>query len=211
MSNDDHEPQVDPDHYRAGYETRRRFISYWNQIDQIRRAEPENLLEVGIGNGFVSRYLRHEGFDNHTVDFDERLGPDTVASVLELPFEDGQFDVACCFETLEHIPWDDFVPALRELRRVSRRLVLVSLPDRTPFFRFKLGLGFKRSLVDTALDYGPLVGKKHRFDGQHHWEIGKREYPLGKVKAAIRSADLEIESMHRDYEDPFHRFFVCRR
>jgi SAM-dependent methyltransferase len=209
MTDSKHKPQVAPEHYKSGYETRRRFLSYWNQIDQIRKAEPRDILEVGIGNGFVSRYLRHEGFDNHTVDFDERLGPDTVASVTALPFEDGAFDVACCFETLEHIPWEEFVPAVKELGRVAERRVLLSLPDVTPFLRLKLGAGFKGVLLDSAVDYGRLIPKTHRFDGQHHWEIGKKGYPLRLVKQAIRDAGLEILDMHRDYEDPFHRFFVC--
>ncbi len=204
-------PQVAPEHYAAGYETRRRFLSYWNQIDQIRRTEPRDLLEVGIGNGFVTRYLRHAGFRNHSVDFDPRLGPDTVASVTELPFEDRRFDVVCCFETLEHIPWAEFDRALRELRRVSDRMVLISLPDVTPFFRLKLGAGFKQVLLDWAIDYPRLIPKQHRFDGQHHWEIGKRGYPLRRIRAAIEAAGLELVEVHRDYEDPFHRFFVCRR
>lgn len=210
MADDERKPQVDPEHYGADYDTRRRFLSYWNQIDQIRRVDPENLLEVGIGNGFVGRYLRNEGFSHHSVDFDPRLEPDTVASVTELPFDDGSYDVSCCFETLEHLPWSDLVPALRELARVSRRFVLISLPDVTPYVRVKLGAGFRRALVDLALDYPRLLPKKHRFDGQHHWEIGKRDYPLERVRAAIDSAGLTATRTHRDYEDPYHRFFVCR-
>lgn len=37
MTDAEQKPQVDPDHYRAAYENRRRFISYWNQIDQADR------------------------------------------------------------------------------------------------------------------------------------------------------------------------------
>ena len=209
-SDDEHKPQVDPDHYAQGYDTRRRFPSYWNQIDQIRRVDPESILEVGIGNGFVGRYLRNEGFSHHGVDFDARLEPDTVASVTQLPFEDHSHDVSCCFETLEHLPWSDFVPALRELARVSRRVVLISLPDVTPFVRLKLGAGFRKTLLDLALDYRRLLPKKHRFDGQHYWEIGKRDYPLERVRSAIETAGLTVLRTHRDYEDPYHRFFACR-
>lgn len=207
----DPKTQVEPDHYRADYEHRRRFLSYWNQIDQVRKAAPESLLEVGIGNGFVSRYLRHAGINNHTVDFDGRLGPDTVASVVALPFKAESFDVSACFETLEHLPWSDFVPALCELRRVARRLVLLSLPDVTPYFRLHLGLGFRSSLLDRVIDFRHPFPRRHHFDGQHHWEIGKRHFPLGRVERSIESSGLRILSTHRDYEDPYHRFFVCAR
>lgn len=209
MTKEPHQPQVSPEHYDAGYDTRRRFLSYWNQIDQVRRAEPRTLLEVGIGNGFVSRYLRHAGLDTHTVDFDARLEPDTVASVTALPFADRSYDVVCCFETLEHLPWDDFVPALRELARVAERRVLVSLPDVTPFLRVALGWGFKRSLVDLASDYRRPLPREHRFDGQHHWEIGKRGYLLPAVKRKFAEAGLAVDETHRDYDDAYHRFFVC--
>jgi hypothetical protein len=63
-----------------------------------------------------------------------------VADVRELPFRRGEFDVAICISTLEHVGRDNRVygldlerdpqgihAALRELRRVSRRL-LVSVP-----------------------------------------------------------------------------------
>ena len=60
-----------------------------------------------------------------------------VADVRRLPFADGEFDVAVCISTLEHVGRDNRVyglpaerdaegllTALRELRRVARRLLL---------------------------------------------------------------------------------------
>lgn len=202
-------PQVAPDHYGATYDHRRRFLSYWNQIDHVRRAEPKTLLEVGIGNGFLTRYLRAHGIDTHTVDFDPRLGPDTVASVTDLPFDDKSFDVVCCFETLEHLPFGDFGRALSELRRVARRRVLVSLPDVTPSLRLRLAYGFRESVFDVFRDYPALFPKVHSFDGQHHWEIGKRGTRLSTVRDAVTRCGLHVLSTHRDPEDPYHRFFVC--
>lgn len=199
--------QVAPEHYRESYDHRRRFLSYWNQIDQVRKARPENLLEVGIGNGFVTRYLREQGYQTHTVDFDERLRPDTVASVLNLPFADDSFDVVCSFETLEHLPWESFVPALAELARVSRRKVLISLPDVSPYFNLRFGYKFRENLLEWAFDLPKFRSKPHRFDGQHYWEIGKRGFLLADIKAGLRKAGLKVLTTHRDYEDPFHRFF----
>jgi SAM-dependent methyltransferase len=202
-------PQVSANHYGAGYDTPRRFLSYWNQIDHVRRSTPKTVLEVGIGNGFVSRYLREHGHDVHTVDLDPELGPDTVASVTALPFGDRSFDVVTCFETLEHLPWEKFAPALAELRRASARLVLVSLPDVTPYLRLRLEAGFRKNWLNVVFDVPVLPPRRHRFDGQHYWEIGKRGYPLARVRKTIEDAGLEIRHVHRDYDDPFHRFFEC--
>lgn len=207
------DPQVAAAHYApaAGYDTRRRFISYWNQIDQIGRADPATLLEVGIGNGFLHRYLRRAGRAVHTVDLDPALEPDTVASIHALPFADASFDVVACFETLEHLPWGELEPALRELRRVAARLVLISVPDVTPYLRLRLEAGFRRVLVDRALGGLPLPARPHVFDGQHHWELGKRGYPLSALRRAIERVGLRELSTHRDHDDPFHRFLVCAR
>ena len=55
------------------------------------------MLEIGIGNGFVSKYLKERKIKVTTVDIDERLNPDIAGSVLELPFAKGSFDVVACY------------------------------------------------------------------------------------------------------------------
>ena len=132
--------QVAPEHYAGtDYNTRERFASYWHQIDEVAKRSPSNVLEVGIGNGFVHEQLRRHGLKVHTVDFDAALGPDTVGDVCALPFEDGAFEMSACFETLEHLPYERFPEALAELTRVSRRWVLISLPDVSPCLRWTFG------------------------------------------------------------------------
>jgi SAM-dependent methyltransferase len=203
-------PQVEPEHYAdLTYDTKGRFISYWHQINLIMSTRPATVLEVGVGNKFVSNYLRNLGVDNHSLDFDERLEPDTVGSVLDLPFEDGQFDVACCFETLEHLPWEEFETAVEELRRVSRRFVLLSLPDRTPYARVDLEWRFHRQIARHLRDLPNLRPEVHEFDGQHYWEIGRKGWPLSRIIEAIERHGLKVEEEFRVFEDPYHRFFRC--
>jgi SAM-dependent methyltransferase len=55
-----------------------------------------------------------------------------VADAHALPFGEGDWDVACSIEVLEQV--DDPAMALRELARVARRHVLVSVP-RDPIWR----------------------------------------------------------------------------
>jgi SAM-dependent methyltransferase len=204
-------PQVEPEHYRAGaYDSKERFVSYWHQIDQILRRSPDTVLEVGIGNGFVHRYLKQHGVRVHTVDFDERLGPDTVASVLALPFDDASFDLVCCYETLEHLPWRDFSAALAELKRLARRWVLISLPDVTPYLRVDIQAGDRRRILRELRDLPDPHPPEHVFDGQHYWEIGKRGFSRRRVVREIEQAGLQIEEQLRVFELPYHRYFSCR-
>ena len=54
MSSECFVPQVEPGHYKgARYDVTERFISYHRQIELIVSGEPEEVLEIGIGNGFV--------------------------------------------------------------------------------------------------------------------------------------------------------------
>jgi len=195
-------------YFNAAYDTKRRFCSYWHQIDEINRLAPASLLEVGIGNGFVSGYLRGRGVRVTTADIDPGLKPDHVASVLALPFPDRSFAAVMCCEVLEHLPYEHFAQALRELRRVSQGPVVVSLPDRTRVYQCMFHLpwaGTVRLLMPWF-----RIPRKHRPDriDAHAWEIGVRGYPRGRITAAMREQGLRIIRTYRVFEHPRHRFFI---
>jgi hypothetical protein len=211
MTTSEFVPQVEPEHYRGiGYNDKLRFVSYWMQIAEVMKSDPKGVLEIGIGSGFVHKFLRSHGVAVHTVDADPRLAPDTVALIGDLPFADRSFDVVCCFETLEHLPWDQFVPSVRQLARVSSRYVLVSVPDVTPYVRCRIEVGFLKRWVTLFKDLPNPLAREHRFQGEHYWEIGKKGYPVKRVQAALAEAGLVVESVARADDNPYHRFFRCR-
>lgn len=201
--------QVPPDHYANGYDTKERFCSYWYQIHQLTLLKPHSILEVGVGNRFVSKYLREKEFAITTLDIDKRLSPDLAASILNIPFKDCSFDVVSCYEVLEHLPYTYFYGALRELNRVSIRNVVLSVPDANWACRFYLHIP-KVGEIKKILPL-PLKAKKHVFEGQHYWEIGKRWYPLKRIFRDIENAGFMIEKTYRTFEIPFHRFFVLTK
>ncbi len=104
---------------------------------------PEKLLDIGSGRGaflwpLVDRFpdlpvtavdrLSHRAADLGCV---ARGGISTLqvvrGDVTRLPFDKGAFDVATLLEVLEHVP--DTAAALAELRRVTRRFLVVSVPS----------------------------------------------------------------------------------
>jgi len=121
--------QVEPSHYYNNYDSKERFCSYWHQIQEIVSLNPTSILEIGIGNGFVSGYLKRCGYNVITLDIDKRLNPDLVGSVLNIPFSDEAFEVVACYELLEHLPYENFKKAIFEIFRVSDSYALLSLPD----------------------------------------------------------------------------------
>ena len=89
--------EVEPDHYLSvGYDSKGRFCSYWHQISEILSVRPEKILEIGMGNGFVSNYLKERGLNIVTLDINRRLKPDLLGTILSLPFVNESFNVVAC-------------------------------------------------------------------------------------------------------------------
>ena len=96
------------------------------------------LLDVGAGNGFSSAHYP----PSIGVVADGMLATnparDRVRSLAyQLPFRDGTFDVATCWEVLHHA--DDPVAVVREMLRVSRRIIVFE-PNRIHPGQLWLGL-----------------------------------------------------------------------
>ena len=203
--------QVEPSHYRrAMYDSKYRFISYWHQIDEVIQQNPCNILEIGIGNGFVSNYLRYKGYRVTTLDHDPRLEPDLAGSVLALPLKDESFEVVACFEVLEHLLFETVPQALSELRRVSRRSVLISVPDASRAYPFQISVP-KLGQFRFALSLPRIRPLRHRFDGQHYWTIGEDGYPMKRIEHELSRACLHLQRTYRPFEYHYHRFFITER
>lgn len=132
-------PQVHPSHYGYNYDSKERFCSYWHQIQEILLLNLKEVLEIGIGSGFASEYLKKRGFKITTLDIDEKLKPNIAGSILKIPFRNTSFDVVACYEILEHIPYENFNRALSEIFRISKSFAILSLPeDTTRIYRINI-------------------------------------------------------------------------
>jgi len=197
--------------YNINYDSKRRFISYWHQIHEAILKRPKNILEVGIGNGFVSDYLKKYGIKLTTLDINKELRPDYVASVVKMPFNDNVFELVMACEVLEHLPYRQFMSGLKEIHRVCSNWAIISLPDATRAFRVEFPIPkigkFKRLFVIPSLQ--PAAHKMG--EEKHYWEIGKRHYPLRRIQKDIQNAGFIIERTYRVFENPYHRFFILKK
>ncbi|MFH1523297.1 MAG: class I SAM-dependent methyltransferase [Patescibacteria group bacterium] len=187
-----------------------RWHSYWHQLKEILERNPKNILEIGVGDKVIANYIRHNtNIDYQSADIAADLNPDIVCSVDSIKSEDGAYEMVCAFEVLEHLPFDKFDKSLRELRRVSKRYVIISLPHWGRHFSLDIKMPFiKRIKCQFKFNLLPI---KHKFNGQHYWEIGKKGYSLKKIKKIIFNAGFDIKKDYIAFHSPYHHFFILEK
>jgi len=203
--------QVNKEHYNfERYCFEERFVSYWHQLKEIFALEPESVLEIGPGDRVFESYIKNNSEINYkSIDIAEDLNPDIVANIEKIPLEDNSFDVVCVFEVLEHLPFEKFPEVLKELKRVSKKYIIMSVPHWGRHFALELKLPyFGKIRLQHKFAWWPI---EHKFNGQHYWEIGKKDCSLKKVKKIIKEEGLEIKKDYIVFNSPYHHFFVLEK
>jgi 2-polyprenyl-3-methyl-5-hydroxy-6-metoxy-1,4-benzoquinol methylase len=126
---------------------RRLMARFERTLDELfTEADPASLLDVGCGEGVLTHRWAQRLGDRRVVGIDlddpqlhalwrERRAPNLTYQVMKaenLPFGDGEFDVATAIEVLEHVPHPEHTVA--EMARVAARHLIVSVP-REPLWR----------------------------------------------------------------------------
>lgn len=201
-------------YYNKEYDGKRRFISYYVQTKLVSELEVEKILEVGIGNKTVSNYLKQHDYKVTTCDFEKGLDPDVVADIRKLPFRDDSFDLILACEILEHIPYSEVPSALNELARVSKKLVIISIPYSTIY----VNINFISNILKKVLNKDeknvllslPCFFLKFYPDGFHYWEMGTKNFPKKNIDQLMNEKFDKIKE-YREGLDPYHIYFVLKK
>jgi 2-polyprenyl-3-methyl-5-hydroxy-6-metoxy-1,4-benzoquinol methylase len=120
---------------------------FHSTLDELwAQAAPRSILDVGCGEGVLTAQWAERLGDGHIVGIDlddpklraeweRRPRPNLefrVEEATSLSFADGEFDMACAIEVLEHVPEPE--ATLAEMARVASGHLLVSVP-REPLWR----------------------------------------------------------------------------
>jgi SAM-dependent methyltransferase len=126
---------------------RRLMSGFERTLDELfTQAAPQSILDVGCGEGvLVEKWARRLGdkrvvgidLEDETLqaEWEQRHAPNLEYRVMKaenLPFADGEFDMATAIEVLEHVP--DPAHTVAEMARAANRWLLVSVP-REPLWR----------------------------------------------------------------------------
>lgn len=205
-----YEKQVDTTHYAFGrYMSKERWASMWHQLDEIQRLKPKRVLEVGPGPGIFKSLAANLGITIETLDLDPDLRPDHVGSATAMPLDSSSYDVVCAFQMLEHVPYEVSIKAFGEMVRVSRRHVVISLPDARAIWRYQFHIP-KLGTIDFLVPRPQFRPPAHAFDGEHYWEINKLGYSLPRVIQDFSQHACLIKT-YRVPENPSHRFFLFEK
>jgi SAM-dependent methyltransferase len=112
----------------------------WDRIDQVLSAlapDAESLLDVGCGNGICCNQARQQrprlkrvvGFDRSLSALKYVETEKCAGDIHQLPFGDQEFDASVSLEVLEHLPLSIFEAAVREIARVTRTQIIITVPN----------------------------------------------------------------------------------
>jgi ubiquinone/menaquinone biosynthesis C-methylase UbiE len=169
----------------------------------------ESVLEVGVGAGLTTAILRHMGHAVTTLDVDQRLRPDRLGSITDLPCADEEFGLCLCCQVLEHLPWASVAGALAEMHRVVRLGCVISVPTNQPtllVMKYDSRSWGTRRVRLGSRENAPLRVK----NGEHFWEL-ESNVRTGSLRAVMRETGFEIVSELQPVENMFHHFFVLRK
>ena len=178
---------------------RRLMANFEGTLEELfRRAAPTSLLDVGCGEGVLTHQWAQR-IDGRVVgiDLDDpelhaewqgRQCPNLEYMVMKaenLPFGDGEFDVATAIEVLEHVP--DPAHTVAEMARVAAGHLLVSVP-REPLWR---GLNMARGAY--LKDLGNTPGHLNHWSKRafvallsHHGKVVEARSPFPWTMLLVR-------------------------
>ncbi|MEJ2636678.1 MAG: methyltransferase domain-containing protein [Calditrichia bacterium] len=205
-------------YYNCAYMRRERLQAYIDQINAVARwsEAKDSILEVGKGNGYLSHVLSaYYSMRIKSVDIDPNLQPDFIADISSPEFVLPEtYDVALCFEVLEHIPWEKIATVIDNLLGQVRHDLIISVPDANFFFQLKLNIFWLLfTPLNLTLSFPRILRNRTTLGSGHHWEIGIKNNGKPVTKKQLIHDVLGVENLVEEYrgrEFAGHHFFILR-
>jgi len=172
-------------------ETRNQWNLYWMQqhIMQPYIKKDHNLVELGVGSGFTSNYLKSRGFSIKTIDIDPAKNPDIVCDATNWnPSE--YYNGFLAFQVFEHMPFEIFEKTIKNLSNLKVEYLYISVPhnfmSKKSLVRGNIYLA-KLGKFDLELRWPPFGSKKIK-TRSHFWELNDKSISMDRYLNVYKDA-----------------------
>ena len=171
-------------------ESKEHWLSYWHQIKlMLESLEPkDSLIELGIGSGFTSNYLRSKNIDVLTVDIDKKKSPDIVSDAISFK-PNKNYDHFCAFEVFEHMKFEEMENVLNNIKSKIDKNIFISVPiyKKTPInIELKFKSYWKSITVKTP--------KTSIIDPHHQCELNYKDITEEKLISVFEHHNFKLKN-----------------
>jgi hypothetical protein len=198
--------QRDPySYFGTDYLSPERLSSYGYQFRLAIETNSRSFLNVGSANLILKQLLEKQNRRVLDLDLDFLTKPDIIGALPFLPFPDKSIDVVMCFQMLEHLPFNILGSCMKEIKRIAKEYILLSLPDRT---RSKSQIA--KYFIYRNLKH-PLSWRKYQLipiSKEHFWEIGHSTITEDTLLRVMGNEGLQLVKHFRNPYNSYHHFFI---
>jgi ubiquinone/menaquinone biosynthesis C-methylase UbiE len=159
----------------------------------------EKVLEVGCGRGYLANILSTK---YEIIACDINISQQLIhkypnirfkqENIQNLSFRDNEFDTVICTHTLEHVQY--FNIAIKELRRVTKKRLIVVVPKQRPYkYTFDLHLHFfpfEHTFFNHMLPTNKIVAQELKeIQGDWYYQEDKEAASSSPIEAVYRDRD----------------------
>lgn len=153
----------------------------------------QTILDVGCGNGIFCNFVSEQrsscritAVDRSEAALNYVMIPKVRGEITALPWPNASFDCVTALEVLEHLPTQTFLRARREIARLAKKYIVVSVPNRQLLGRDLTECPACKSRFDPDLHVRSFDASRlqtlfsdYGYTCQRVQEIGWYEYRIG--------------------------------
>ncbi len=180
------------------------------QIMHIHDLNPKSMIEIGVGNGLTSTFMRDSGIPVTTSDINPNLDPDICCPIAEIVEKVGErtYDLVVCCEVLEHMPVDQIEDNIKTLRSLGNRLYL-TLPSYAYAYGFSFLMKIPFVKAKDFFFHFFLPKKINLSKTEHYWEVGSEAATKRKsIINVLKRHYTEVRSGRISFQ-PSQIYFVA--
>jgi len=149
------------------------WILYWHQLKLMEGVveKDDTVVEIGVGSGFLSNYLRSKGVQVITLDVDPNKAPDIFIDAVDF-YPKRSFDFLCAFEVFEHMEFHEMGQIIDNIGGKLKKGCFVSVPS----LRKSLVRLDARLPIFHCIKFDITMPKRTITSKHHHWELGFKNF-----------------------------------